>query len=401
LSYGKYVYPSDHFAQAIETAASPHFIIALRRWSVHDPIDVIAILLPDDCRGFRSVVKLVDRQCPSRAFNRAWTRAEESAVSELSFLLSTAYQRIGLFPQIRRDGSGAVRYDQKTGGHEYGTRSDPYRLFAHIIGRQQFQQPSTSPVSGVPYVDPGRRFTLAGEFYPWRHSSDQRAVAEALRQLVVPQMHEYGFVEFEEAYRDETALKQLPTLTWTKSTHQKTGAPLFRRLERSDVRGLQTVAFTHYPWILSDEKRPKSQMISRQAFASWHEREKKAGRVVLEDREFVVWHDVKQTPWNLYWVVWFTDPVLVWVHDLRPSHLSLLRRIKETILSLLRQHARDTLFDLVLHDPADMRRLHIQVVPTLASVHHSGTEHLNTLSAFSVTLDRVVASLNAPLPSHL
>lgn len=402
IRYGNYSYPKTHFANKIETRENSNWILSLTRWAEGRQIHVNGILIPADCRGFRSVIALIDWQNHSTVFNRPWTRAEESAVADAAILFSKAYQELGLFPQVRRDGLLGVKFDHQTNEHVYGTEDEPHRLFYHVIGRQLANQPSASPIDGVPFVDPGRQFTLAREFDPWHFAHHQYLVATKLRNLIKPMLLQYDFEEFDPSINEQHKLiKEIPSVRWTAKIANATNKYLYRRYDRDANMTTIITESHHQPFILSNANWSRSIVpVSVDAFAKWNERIKISGHVLFEHSEFVIWRDLKETstrrqfPELLYWVVWFTNPFLITIQDLARSHVPLLQHVKETTTQLLRHYAKDLQFSFVFHDPPDIGRLHMQVIPLLSSAHHQGGwAHLYANAEFTVTLDRVIQNL--------
>lgn len=391
IKYGSYIYHDDHFANMIENEDYDNFIIAVRRFEkkTENPIDVLAILCPEDCRGWRIIIKLVNRFERTKAFNRKWTHEEVSAVTDLATLIYDLYQELGLVPQLRRDGLLGIRYnDDKL---EYGTEIEPHRLFIHVIGRQLPGQKTVQNLIDVPFIDPGRQFTLAKYFDPWTKSSNMKKLSLYLQSQIKCRLSQYNLLEYQSDRIDEKLIKSIPTVQWSYSRNKD----VYRRSE-SHIDGLIVARDSRESSIIfnANSKYILPPPISKDAFNEWLEREKKENRLLAEYDQFVIWQDIKQsTAPSIYWCVWFTDPLLVTLYDLRKEHIVLLEKIKKITFDLLESKAKDSYFDLIVHDPPKIGRLHIQIIPSISSVHHCSIEHLYTLSSFSITLDRLINEL--------
>ena len=95
IAYADCKYPITHFAFRSESFGDANFIITVVRWA-NVRIRVHVVLVPEDQRGFRSVVQLHDPYDMTRIFNRPWTCAEESAVADTATLVANAYRAMGI-----------------------------------------------------------------------------------------------------------------------------------------------------------------------------------------------------------------------------------------------------------------------------------------------------------------
>lgn len=255
IQYEKYHYPSTHFAYTIETISDPNFILAVRGWDdTGTYLDAIAILVHEDWRGWRVIIKLVDRTDPTRAWNRVWTRTESRLVMDLAELVYQSMLEFGLTPQLRKDGCLA----SKSIGSKlvYGTESEPHRLFTHIIGRNPRNLK-------IPFQDPGRRFTLAGEFAPWPSISLMHTVAVLFRKYMQPKLFTYGLIDYE-LVSQASLLKTIPKIQWVKNNSTE-----FFTVNHMSDESIQVESHNYFPYILmskSDQPQPKA--ISKEAFFS-------------------------------------------------------------------------------------------------------------------------------------
>lgn len=403
--FGKFSYSPDHFAYQLETEKDTNFVIAVRDFEDKEksPIDVIAILLPEDQRGWRIIVKLVDRTDMNKVFNREFTSREYETCMALAQIVFEIYKKHHLIPQLREDGFLSVSFDESTKNLIYGNEREPHRLFVHVLGRH-LHTDIPLPVS-VPFVNLPRQFALSHSFEPWYHHSHIQKVAEWLRGEIRHKLDQraYNVCEYHDLVPHQL-IKEIKPMKWIKF-ERKEGSERGeseRNTSFSFFDGLKWKHSSQFPYLVSNtQSRPLPPRIKQRDFKKWHHREKLANRIILETKSHVIWRDLKENDKNLYWVVYSRNCKHHTMLDLKHTDVDFLVNLKQNVETCLSANLKTDSsvmcdFNLVVHHPPSIGRFHVQVVPKLSSPYHSNFEHLYTLADFSITLDMLISTLKKP-----
>jgi probable phosphoglycerate mutase len=124
-------YPSGHWALEPYTLMDPK-VIALVRF---EQLDYAVFLHPEDKRGYRSLVRLINNDQMISTLNREYTSTERIGLALTMALVTEAYTRFVPIAQNSVAGNNAHSFDSKTGTIQLGSSQEPIFLHGHVFGR--------------------------------------------------------------------------------------------------------------------------------------------------------------------------------------------------------------------------------------------------------------------------
>ena len=123
--------PSNHWAlQPLSLADTSVVALAYYERSTY-----AVYIHPNDKRGYRSIVRLIDNEAMSSTLNRAYSTSERIGLALLMASVTEAYTRIVPIGQNIVAGNNAHKFDPTTGTLQLGTANEPISLHGHVIGR--------------------------------------------------------------------------------------------------------------------------------------------------------------------------------------------------------------------------------------------------------------------------
>ena len=124
-------YPSNHWALQPCTLTDSKMIILTR----FEQSDYAVYLHPEDKRGYRSIVRLIDNDQMISTINREYTSIERIGLALTMALVTEAYSRVVPIAQNAVAGNNAHLFDSNTGTIQLGTPQEPVFLHGHVFGR--------------------------------------------------------------------------------------------------------------------------------------------------------------------------------------------------------------------------------------------------------------------------
>lgn len=167
ISYFQHVYDDSHWACHLPTENDENAIANIK---VAEKLFSI-IFHPDDARGYRTIVRLIDEDNVQSTFNRAYTIEEKIAHSYAINLIAMIYEQgYQLVAQIQTNGNNAQSMSDE-GKIQLGNLGNPSMLHSHIIGRGD---PSHAYIVDIPLRGPklgvafdGRGLSEQQKKVPW------------------------------------------------------------------------------------------------------------------------------------------------------------------------------------------------------------------------------------------
>lgn len=129
-------YSSDHWALKPCTLTDPKVIVLAR----FEQSDYAAYLNPEDKRGYRSIVRLINNDRMITTINREYTSSERIGLALTMALVTEAYTRIVPIAQSAVAGNNAHSFDPKTGIVQLGSLQEPLFHHGHVFGRGNPQE---------------------------------------------------------------------------------------------------------------------------------------------------------------------------------------------------------------------------------------------------------------------
>ncbi len=123
-------YPDNHWAVVKKKRSDPE-VVALFEYKGNE---YTLYLNPSDSRGARSIVRLMAEDNRD-TFNREYTAEEENGLLQVMGLVSRAYRKLDLWPQMSLAGNKSHQFDPNTDAFTVGNMNEPSMLHGHIIGR--------------------------------------------------------------------------------------------------------------------------------------------------------------------------------------------------------------------------------------------------------------------------
>ncbi|CAF3231672.1 unnamed protein product [Rotaria sp. Silwood2] len=99
-----------------------------------EQLDYAVYLHPEDKRGYRSIVRLINNDGAISIINRDYTSAERIGLALTMALVTEVYTRIVPIAQNVVTGNNARLFDSKTGIIQLGTPQEPIFLHGHVFG---------------------------------------------------------------------------------------------------------------------------------------------------------------------------------------------------------------------------------------------------------------------------
>lgn len=143
--------PSDHWALQPYSLTDPK-VIAL---AYFEQSDYAIFINPEDKRGYRSIVRLINNDQMVSTINREYTSSERIGLALTMALVTEAYTRIVPIAQNAVLGNNAHSFDHKTGIVQLGISNEPIFLHGHVFGRGDPKEkyiedtPLDGPIPGV------------------------------------------------------------------------------------------------------------------------------------------------------------------------------------------------------------------------------------------------------------
>ncbi len=124
-------YPSCHWALEPFTLTDSKAIALVR----FEQLDYAVFLHPEDKRGYRSLVRLINNDRMISTINREYTSTERIGLALTMSLVTEAYTRFVPIAQNAVAGNNAHSFDPKTGTIQLGSLQEPIFLHGHVFGR--------------------------------------------------------------------------------------------------------------------------------------------------------------------------------------------------------------------------------------------------------------------------
>ncbi|KTD61717.1 hypothetical protein [Legionella spiritensis] len=136
IEYVNHQYTDEHWAIAYRRAGTSIANVAYRSRS-GDLYHYSIILNPGDCRGYRTIIRYLNKEGESlaSALNRPYTAVEEKGLNEVASMMMQIYKKQDLIPQTSLLGNNAHTFDKTTGITMIGTEEEPGMLHLHMFGR--------------------------------------------------------------------------------------------------------------------------------------------------------------------------------------------------------------------------------------------------------------------------
>jgi hypothetical protein len=159
ILYHNKIYPSTHFAVNIPDPSDDSFICILK----YNHYQFLIQLNTTDARGYRSIIRLIDRADINSTFNRVYTFGELNAIMHVASAFVCALQDLGLIVQIELAGNNSQTLVENN--IVLGNDNEPSMLHLHIICRGN---PDYEYITGVKLRGPiiGALFNMRGKSIP-------------------------------------------------------------------------------------------------------------------------------------------------------------------------------------------------------------------------------------------
>ena len=173
INYFSVSYPENHWALNLPKESSKFFIARC----IYNESEYLSYLNPTDARGYRSILCLYNKDIKT-TFNRKYTHKERKNLLSLAAVIASAYEKIGLVPQIELLGNNSQSMDEFH-SLTLGNIDEPSFLHCHIIGRGDpsfcyiADQKLDGPNFGKIFIEEGSKKQIWGE--------QAQKVAETLR----------------------------------------------------------------------------------------------------------------------------------------------------------------------------------------------------------------------------
>lgn len=181
-------YPSDHWALQTCSLAEKGTIAIVYFQDLYYGI----YINPNDKRGYRSIVRLIDNNDMISTLNRDYTSAERVGLALVMSLMTETYNLIVPTAQSMILGNNCHSFDFNTGIIQLGDAKEPLLLHGHIIGRGN---PKKKYINNVELDGPvpGLVFDVRGQTkdelgnereVPWTNAQDIEKVVHRLKDAV-------------------------------------------------------------------------------------------------------------------------------------------------------------------------------------------------------------------------